>query len=276
MRKDHRVFSNDEMRKIAEFFTSHRNKSEWWNPAFMVGLVTFGAGLRAGEARTLRLDDCKLAPVPSVFVKSNKGGGSEREVAILPEFRAYFKERIEFMRFHQQQDARIEHLFPAGWVGAGALRSVKLQGPPISKDRATKWWVKVRLRLGIPHLNSRTARRSWATYLIRMKWKNPQGEYEGLSPYDIARQMGHKGLDLISGFYDNSPAHMRFPGDRELDWPKVLREFTPDFGPSTKRYYRLAKRRRSHTEEEARRRRIQQSFEDYVKLVREGSESTIN
>ena len=250
MRKDLRIYNDEEMRLLADFFKEHRNEPKWWNPAFFMALITFGTGLRFREAHELRIEDCTLAPVPAVRVTTAKGGGSERTVAVLPEFRPYFEERIEFLRLHRKDDTRVEFVFPRGWAHIGTHRSINLQGPPPKASAAMQWTRKVGLAAGVQGATNMASRRSWATYLIRMKWKNSKGVLEGLTPFDLARQMGHKEFGTLIGFYDNAPAHMRFPEDRGFDWPNILREFEEQDPPNSLRYFRLAKRRRGMHEEE--------------------------
>ena len=242
MIKEQPIFSPEELDKLAEFFVKHRNEPQWWNPAFLMALITFGAGLRTYEARLLRLEDCHLTPIPSVYIESEKGVRRARTVAILPEFRPYFEERIEFLRLCKKMAPRrasqITHLFPPGISQLGSFhRFVNVYGGPVGNHKVTSWWTNLMKAVGIEGKNSMTGRRTWATFLTRLTWEGPRGEQMNLSPLDLARQMGHSDLTMLVRYYDRAPAEIVFPCDRKSEWVDRLKAYeVQEFVPVMHRF----------------------------------------
>jgi len=237
VRKEKRIFTDEEMKAVADFFVEKRNDPYWWNPVFYVALITFGAGLRGAEAKMLLLEDCTVGPIPSVHVTSKKGGGSLREVAILPQFRPYFLERVAYLNYYKKHLSwpEVVAMFPPARHGTDKRGFVNVEGMPKGKNDGIKWWYKVMAELGIEGTNCMTGRRSWATYVARMRWTGPDGKEHQISPMNLARQMGHNGMAYLMEYYDQGPAHMRFPCDAEITWPEALENFKEVDLPEAKR-----------------------------------------
>jgi len=244
------IYSDEEMAKFARWFKEYRFDPRFFQQAHFLGLVLFGAGLRSGEARTLTLDQCKLNPVPTVTIISQKGRSAKRvtrTVAILPQYREYFRDWIMILRKGSEIFGH-KNVFTASWdhqknkaLGIG-LHTVaprwkhrtrradrnKLSTVPC-RTRPAIWWRTAEVEAGvtISPYGVKKGRRTWATYAARMLFDAGNGRLAPLSPWDLARQMGHSNLDTVRRFYDAAPAHMRFPSDYSATWAEELAEYSP-------------------------------------------------
>jgi integrase len=212
------IYSEAEMKTLAEFFVENRNTNRWWNPLGAVGMVLFGAGLRKNELQNLLIEDCIIDPVPLVRVWTGKGKVHAREVVILPEFRQYYVERLDLLRALQQINSSITHYIPRRHDGTGHML---FKGGPCSSSTLTGYFLRVAQAVGFDMREShafRRARRTWATYMVRSRWQLEDGNWSTISAWDAAAQMGHSSLAYLQEYYDKGPAQMRIPIDQRIEW----------------------------------------------------------
>jgi integrase len=218
-----------------------------------MGLILFGAGLRCTEARTLKVEQCSLFPVPAVTVSSKKGRFKKgdppfrtRTVAILPQYRPYFTEWLAILRGGQAADPKMVQAFSAMSItNRPGIRGIPSEvgtfrfrkGPElyrmIGPHRPAKWWRACEHDAGLPvgHRGPQKGRRTWATFLARMTFDAGNNKQAALTPWDLAHQLGHTNLQTTMKYYEAGPHQLRFPSDYSLEWTRELEEFEPHRKP---------------------------------------------
>jgi len=58
--------------------------------------IEFCSGLRRAELASLKVEDCQTVPFPMIYVRNGKGNKS-REVELIPEVEAKFRDRIQYL-----------------------------------------------------------------------------------------------------------------------------------------------------------------------------------
>lgn len=208
------IFVDQEICSIIDFCNEHLDEPKWYQPCFYV-LSTFCTGMRQNELRTLPVGDCDTRPQPKIWLANGKGSGKGprgRWIAILPEFRQTYIERIEALK------ARKPHgrFGPIKWVFVGQKHATAADTRAVdypSEKSMNNWWRRVMKGAGVRPLTSHDGRRTYICNLIHRDCP------AHMDVFDMAAQAGHT-LVTMQKYYHVSAPEGRFATDRTFEWLK--------------------------------------------------------
>jgi len=213
------VLSNAEMEEFIGWYDRAHPSPAWADPAFFAATMLF-IGLRAVEARNLRVEDCRVHPPIYVTVMAAKKKRGRRK---LKRDDTVISRSADILpQFHTRYIAHLQGLRAAGrsWV----FPSSQWPKQPISRTQGHYYWSRALAAAGLAHRGGHCGRRTFATYAPRIPFTLPDGRIAYMDPIALRDQLGHVDLKTTLQFYHQQQPGSRFPGAEAITWHESLVE----------------------------------------------------